>query len=117
MLFKIWLSLMSAVLTISFIELIIKFNLTNVFHWIYLIFLVITMTLTILIYLEKPKNNQNNLQKTYADFLKQKDKKIQELEEKNQLIFKTAVKRSEHEIELAELKKRLKEMEEKASNP
>ena len=110
MLIKYWFGLMSVILVVTLLTLIFSFNIANVFHWISLIALTIAVALTILVYLEKPyKKEVKQLQKTYSDFLAQKDSQIEELQKKGDLMFKTSMKKSEQDIELAELKKRLEE--------
>lgn len=79
-------------------------------HFIYLIGLTAAITFTVLIYLEQPhKKDVNILKKTYADFLKQKDNKIDKLKQETDLMFRTAAKRAEKDLELEELKRKLEE--------
>jgi hypothetical protein len=82
----------------------------NPLHWIWLVILITTAALTLIIYLEQPyKKDAKNLQKTYSDFLKQKDMRIEELQKKSDLLFRTSLKKAEADVELAELKRKLVE--------
>ena len=60
-----------------------------------------------IVYLEKTK--KKDLQTTYSEFLKRKDKQIEELQLKNNLMFKTATKKSKAELELNEFKRKWEE--------
>jgi len=89
-------------------SLMFTFNFLSIVHWISFLVLVGTLALTCYIYLEQPHRKEfKSLQKTYAYFLDKKDKKIDELENKSQILFNTSMKRSEADVELKELKKRL----------
>jgi len=106
MLIKTWFSLVFVILVISLLNLVFGFNLSNIFHWIYLVLLTVAITLTIIVYLEKPyKKDIKKLQDTYRDFLNRKDVQIDELQKQSNLMFKAAIKKTEQELEL---KKRLK---------
>ena len=107
---KEWFSLISVILVITFINLIFTFQFDNILHWIYLISLTIAILMTVFVYLEQPhKKDVNILKKTYSDFLKEKDSKIDKLKQETDLMFKTAAKRAEKDIELEELKRKLEE--------
>ena len=109
MLIKVWFGLVSAILFGTLVALVANFSILNMLHWIMIIILVIAVILTILVYLENPlkKKNNTDLQKTYAEFLKQKDRQIEELQKKSNVILKTAMKREEVSVELQELKRKL----------
>jgi len=110
MLIKIWFSLISSILFISLVLLLSNFKLLNVFYWLWLLILIIASAFTIVVYLEQPhKKNIKQLEKTYSEFLKEKDKQIEELHNKGSLLFKTAMKKAEKDLELEELKRRLEE--------
>lgn len=110
MIFKIWFSLISTMLFVYLVLLLINFQLSNIFHWAYLLVLTCAIMLTTLAYLEKIHNKDvKTLERDYAEFLKQKDKQIEELQKKSGLLFKTAVKRTEKDLELEELKRKLEE--------
>lgn len=71
-----------------------------------MVLLTVAITLTIIVYLEKPyKKDIKKLQDTYRDFLNRKDVQIDELQKQSNLMFKAAIKKTEQELEL---KKRLK---------
>ncbi|RMF55395.1 hypothetical protein D6745_02300 [Candidatus Woesearchaeota archaeon] len=53
------------------------------------------------------EDEYNKLKKWYEEALAEKDKKIKELEEKNLLLLKTALKQSEHAEHWAHLAHRL----------
>jgi ATP-dependent Zn protease len=110
MLLKVWFKLVVVVLLGSLLTLLFDFDVLNALHWISLFVIATTIALTILVYLERPKKqNIKKLEQTYAKFLQQKDKQIEELQKKTDVMFKTAFKRSEADIELAELKRKLEE--------
>ena len=110
MLLRNWFSLISLILVVSLFKLLYNFNFTNIFHWISLIGLVVTIALTILVFLEQPhKKSTKQLEKTYSEFLKQKDRQIEELQNKGSLLFKTSLKKAETDVQLAELKRKLEE--------
>ena len=115
---KAWFSLISAILVVSLFTLLYNFNLINILHWVSLIVLTIAIIMTMIVYLEKPhKNQSNDLEKIYSEFLKEKDRKIEELQEKSGVLFKTAMKKAENNVELAELKRRYEErLKENAEN-
>ena len=72
--------------------------------------LIYAIGLTFFIYFEQPhKKELNLLKKEYAHFLGKKEKQIKELKDKSQMMFNTAMKRSKADVELAELKRKIKE--------
>ncbi len=107
MLFKIWFSLISTVLVAALGILAFIFSVTNVLHWILLFILTIIIALTILVYLEKPQKEDSNIRKIYEEFIKAKDARIAELEQKSDVMFKTAMRREDMNIELTQLKRKL----------
>ena len=109
MLIKIWFSLISGILFISLVLLLSSFKLFNIFYWLWLLILITASAITIVVYLEQPKDGSKQLEKTYSDFLKEKDKQIEELQNKGSLLFKTTMKKAEKDLELDELKRRLEE--------
>ena len=112
MLIKTWFSLVAVILIVSLLVLLADFNLANPLHWFALVTLTLAITLQTIIYLERPKRNANDvamLQKTYKEFLEQKDKLIEELQQKKDILFKTAMKKADNDIELAELKRKWEE--------
>lgn len=109
MLIKMWFSLVSFVLVFALAVLLANFKTNNILHWLSLLVLTITIAMHCIVYLERTKNKHTDLQKTYSEFLKRKDKQIEELQLKNELMFKTAVKKSSSELELAELKRKWEE--------
>jgi hypothetical protein len=117
MLLKIWFSTISTLLILGLIFLLFYFEINNIIHWLSLFAIFMAIILTVIIYLEKPHkkvhiNNHKDIQdihRTYSDFLIEKDKKIEELQKKNDLLFKTSVKRTEESLELNELKKKWEE--------
>lgn len=113
MLLKIWFSTISTLLVVGLMFLLFYFELSNIIHWISLFAMLLAIILTTIVYLEKPHKKGNNVHKeiqhihnTYSEFIKEKDKKIEELQKKSDLLFKTSVKRSEESVELANLKKK-----------
>lgn len=103
---KQWFSLICTILFVNLVILLSNFNLRNVLHWIAFVILIVAITMTLIIYLKHKNNKTIDLESTYNEFLKQKDKQIEELQNKNELMLKTALKRSGTDIELAELKKK-----------
>ncbi len=65
-----------------------------------MLILIIASLLTVIVYLERPNNDVKQLQKTYSDFLKEKDRQIEELQNKGSLLFKTAMKNAEKDLEM-----------------
>ncbi|HIH39613.1 TPA: hypothetical protein HA219_02760 [Candidatus Woesearchaeota archaeon] len=108
MLLKTWFSLVSVILVSTLAVLLYNFNFT-LLYWISLLVLIIAISMQFIIYLEKTNNKNHDMQKTYSDFLKRKDRQIEELQLKNNLMFKTAMKKSQADIELAELKRKWEE--------
>ena len=96
--FKTWFGLISVILFVSLVNVIVSFNLFDILHWIYLIVLIIATVLTIIVYLENPSKKSKNIEEVYSDFLKEKDRKIEELQNKNEVIFKTAFKKAEEQF-------------------
>lgn len=110
MILRIWFGLVNVVLITALAILLYNFNLLSIFHWIAFLALVWGLGLSIFVYLEKPhKQDLKLIQKEYEQFLRRKDKQIEELQSKSDVLFKTAFKRSEHEMELNELKKKLEQ--------
>ncbi len=110
MLVKIWFGLLLTILVATLGVLVAGFDVLSVFDWIAFLALTWTIGLTAYMYLEQPhKKEIKELQRTYEQFIKKKDKEMEELRSKSDLWFKTALKRSDENIELAELKRRLEE--------
>ncbi|MBN2421391.1 hypothetical protein JXB27_03885 [Candidatus Woesearchaeota archaeon] len=110
MLLRTWFGLVNSIILIALFLVLFNFEIKNVLNWVSLIALVLALALSMIIYIEKPHAKETiKLKKDYADFLKRKDKIIDEMRQKNDLIFNTAKKRSEADIELAELKKKWEE--------
>ena len=105
MLLKAWFLMVCSVLVLSLISSVFSFSGT-VLQALWILILLITIALTARVYLEQPATDVKEIQKTYAEFIQKKDKDITALQEKNKLILKTAVKHSEENIELAELKRK-----------
>ena len=101
--------MMSVIQILSLFISIISFS-GSILEVMWIIILLVSIALTSIVFLEKPHlKSAKNLQKTYADFLKQKDLRITELENKNQVLLRTSVKHSDENIQLAQLKRKLEE--------
>lgn len=109
MLIKVWFSLVSIILISALAILLTNFKINNILYWISLLILTITIAMQCIVYLERTKRKTKDLQTTYSEFLKRKDKQIEELQLKNELMFKTAMKKSSAELELNELKRKWEE--------
>jgi hypothetical protein len=110
MLLKTWFGLVCTILLASLFILIFNFNVTRITHWVSMIALILAVALTILVYLEQPhKKEIARYKKIYEDYAFTKDKIISDMKDKNNVLFKTAMKHSEENIQLAELKRKLEE--------
>ena len=112
MILKVWFGLIGIVLVWSLSSLLYSFNVLHIGHWIWFLILVSALTITLHVYLAEPHRKEaKELERNYAYFLKKKDKQINELQNKSQILFNTSVKRSEADVELQELKKKLEEQD------
>lgn len=105
MILKIWFGLIGIVILGSLGALLYSFDLLNIGHWVWFLILVCSLAMTAHMYMSEPyRKETKELERNYAYFLKKKDKQIEELQNKSQVLFNTSMKRSEADVELQSLK-------------